>query len=218
MQNLIEYSDNYSKISANLWQYCKDIPAINDNGNIFKFIGANATDSFNFKAKITDDNGGTNNVEIMVPLDYLSNFWRTFEMGLTNCEVNLILTWSANCVKTYTNVAIQSFTLEMTEIKHFILTLSNLDDAKLLPQLKSGFQRTINWSKYLSKPELLTQNPNFNHLVEPTFQEVNRLLVLAFENDAQRTSNKTFYLPNVEIKDYNVMIHGKKKKTFSIDQ
>ena len=139
-------------------------------------------------------------------------------MGLTNCEVNLILTWSANYVKTYSNVAIQSFALEITEIKHFILTLSNLDDAKLLPQLKSGFQRTINWSKYLSKPELLTQNPNFNHLVEPTFQEVNRLLVLAFENDAQRTSNKTFYLPNVEIKDYNVMIHGKKKKTFSIDQ
>ena len=63
----------------------------------------------------------------------------------------------------------------------------------------------------------MTQNPNFNHLVEPTFQEVNRLLVLAFENDAQRTSNKTFYLPNVEIKDYNVMIHGK-KKTFSIDK
>ena len=58
-------------------------------------------------------------------------------------------------------------------------------------------------------PELLAQDPNWNHLVEPCFQGVNRLFVLAFENDAQRTSNKGYYLPNIEIKDYNVMIHGK---------
>ena len=77
-----------------------------------------------------------------------------------------------------------------------------------IPQLKSGFKRTISWNKYLSKPELLPQNPNLNHLVERNFQGINRL-VLAFENDAQRTSNKRFYLPNVEIKDYNVMIDGK---------
>ena len=63
-------------------------------------------------------------------------------------------------------------------------------------------------NKYLSKPELLAQNPNLNHLVEPTFQVVNRLFVLAFENDAQRTSSKDYYLPNVEIKNYNVMING----------
>ena len=67
----------------------------------------------------------------------------------------------------------------------------------------------INWNKYLWKPELLAWNPNLNHLVEPSFQGVNRIFVLAFENDAQRTSNKRYYLPNVEIKDYNVMIDGK---------
>ena len=67
----------------------------------------------------------------------------------------------------------------------------------------------INWNKYLWKPELLAWNPNLNHLVEPSFQGVNRLFVLAFENDAQRTSNKRYYLPNVEIKDYNVVIDGK---------
>ena len=67
----------------------------------------------------------------------------------------------------------------------------------------------INWNKYLWKPELLAWNPNLNHLVEPSFQGVNRLFVLAFENDAQRTSNKRYYIPNVEIKDYNVMIDGK---------
>ena len=81
--------------------------------------------------------------------------------------------------------------------------------AKQLQQLKSGFKRTVNWNKYLSKPELLAQNPNLNHLVEPNFQEVNRLFVLAFEDDAKRKSNKRYYLPNIEIKDYNVMIGGK---------
>ena len=64
-------------------------------------------------------------------------------------------------------------------------------------------------NKYLAKPELLAQNANLNHLVEPSFQGVNRLFVLAFENDAQRTSNKRYYIPNVEIKDYSVIIDGK---------
>ena len=77
----------------------------------------------------------------------------------------------------------------------------NKDNAKLLLQLKPGFKRTISWNKYLAKPELLAQNANLNHLIEPSFQGVNRLFVLAFENDAQRTSNKRYYIPNVEIKD-----------------
>ena len=83
MYNWIEYSDNYLKISASLWQYCKDIPTVNDNGNIVEWNSANATDSFNFKAKITgqnDNNRRIDNVEIMVPLKYLSTFWWTLEM------------------------------------------------------------------------------------------------------------------------------------------
>ena len=88
------------------------------------------------------------------------------------------------------------------------MTLSTQDNAKLLQQLKSVFKRVINWNKYLSKPELLAQNPNLNHLVQPSFQGVNRLFVLVFEVDTQRTSAKGYYLPNVEIKDYNVMING----------
>ena len=74
--NLIEYSDNYSKTSGSLWQYCKEIPAVDNDGDIADFNGANATDSFNFKTKIncqTNDDGIIN-VEIMVPLKYLSNF------------------------------------------------------------------------------------------------------------------------------------------------
>ena len=99
MYNVIEYSDNYSKTSGSLWQYCKNIPAVKNNGDIVNFNGANATDLFNFKAKITgqtDDDGETDNVEIMVPLKYLGNFRRTLEMPLINCEVNLAMTWSAN--------------------------------------------------------------------------------------------------------------------------
>ena len=79
------------------------------------------------------------------------------------------------------------------------------DNAKLLQQLKSSFKKIITWNKYLSKPELLAQNPNLNYLVEPSFQGLNRLFVLAFEDNAQKIS----YLPNVKIKDYNVMIDGK---------
>ena len=124
------------------------------------------------------------------------------------------MTWSAGCFIIYTDVADQVPTFRITETNLYVpvVTLSTHDNAKLLPQLKSGFQRTIIWNKYLSKPELLAQNENLNHLIEPSFQGVNRLFVLAFEHDnnnEQRISNKRYYIPNVEIKDYNVMIDGK---------
>ena len=206
MYNLIEYSDNYSKTSGSLWQYCKEMPAIN-NGAIVNFNEANATDSFSFKTKITGqtNDDGTININIMVPLKYLGNFWRTLEMPWINCEVELILTWSRNCVIISTNIANQvpTFTITETNLYVPIVTLSTQDNAKLLPQLKSGFKRTISWNKYLAKPELLAQNANLNYLIEPSFQGVNRLFVLAFEHDNDndwRTSNKIYYIPNVEKK------------------
>ena len=111
-----------------------------------------------------------------------------------------------------TNVANQNaiFTLIETKLYVPVATLSTQDNTKLLKQLKSGFERTINWNKYLSKPEFLAQNPNLNHLAESSFQGINRLFVLVFENDTNRTSSKRYNLPNVEIKDYLVMIDGKK--------
>ena len=90
-----------------------------------------------------------------------------------------------------------------------LVTISTQDNAKILPELKSGFKRTTNWNIYLAKPELIRPDQNLNHLVEPSFQGINKLFVLAFEDDEQSTSNKRYYLPNVEIKDYNVMIDGK---------
>ena len=173
MYNLIEYSDNYAKTSGSLWQYCLDIPAVNNNNAIVNFTENNLTDSFNFKTKITGQTGnaGTKNVKIMVPLKYLSNFWRTLEMPLINCENNLILTWSANCVIVSTNNANQNATFAITNARLYVpvVTLSTQENDKLLQLLKSGFKRVINWNKYLSKPELLAQNPNLNHLVEPSF-------------------------------------------------
>ena len=194
MYNLIEYSNNYAKTTGSLWQYCKDIPARDANDEITEFRRNNTTDSFKFKAKITGQTGddGTKDVDIMVPLKYLSNFWRTLEMPLINCEVNFVLIWSITDTKLYVPV----------------VTLSTQENTKFFQQLKSGFKRVINWNEYLSKPELLAQNPNLNHLVEPIFQGVNRLFVLAFENDNDRTSDEQYYPPTVEIKDYNIMING----------
>ena len=212
MYNLIEYSDNYAKTTGSLWQYCKDIPARNANNEITAFDANNTTDSFKSKAKITGRTGnvGTKDVEIMVPLKYLSNFWRTLEMPLINCEVNFILTWSSTCVLIATGIQNQNATFAVTDTKLYVrvVTLSTQENTKFLQQLKSGFKRVTNWNKYLSKPELLAQNPNLNHLVEPSFQGINRLFVLAFENHDDRTSNDEYYLPTVEIKDYNIAING----------
>ena len=90
--------------------------------------------------------------------------------------------------------------LYLQEQRQIFMFQSTQDNAKLLPQLKSDFERTITWNKYQAKPELLAQNTNLNHLPEPSFQRINRLFVLAFENDEQRISNKRYYIPNVEIK------------------
>ena len=189
-----------------LWQYCKDIPVVDNNNVIVNFAENNLTDSFNFKVKMTGKTGddGTKNVEIMLPLKSLE---RNLEMPLINCEINLILTWSTTCVIVSTNVANKDTTFEITDTKLYVpvVTLSTQDNSKLLQQFNSGFKRVINWNKYLSKPELLRRNPNLNHLLEPSFQGVNRLFVLAFENDTQRASAKGYYL---QIKDCNIMING----------
>ena len=135
MYNLIEYSDNYSKTSGSMWQFTKDTPAVNNNNTIVNCTNNNLTDSFNFKVKMAGQTGdnGTKNVEIMVPLKYLSNFWRTLEMPLINCEINLLLTWSASCVIVSTDVANQNATFAITDTKLYVpvVTLSQQDNAKL---------------------------------------------------------------------------------------
>ena len=128
------------KISGSLWQYYKD--GLNDN--------ITQSESFKSKIKITGETpaaGNTKDVEIIVPLKYLSNFWRTLEMPLINCEVNLILTWSKDCVIS-SATGETKFAITETKLYVPVVTLSAQDNAKLLQPLKSGFKRTINWNKY----------------------------------------------------------------------
>ena len=132
MYNLIEYSDNYSKTSGSLWQYYKDEPQDNS---------ANS-ESFKSKVKVignTLPDGNTTDVKIIVSLKYLSNFWRTLEMPLINCEVNVILTWSKDCV---ISSATGETKFKITDTKLYVpvVTLSTQDNVKLLQQLKSGFK------------------------------------------------------------------------------
>ena len=136
MYNLIEYRDHYSKTSGSLYQCYKDDPHDNITGS----------ESFKSKVKITEktpNNGNTKDVEIIVPLKYLSNFWKTLEVSLINCEVNLPLTWSKDCVITNSEGE-EKFAITETKLYVPVVTLSTQDNAKLLQQLKSGFKRTIN--------------------------------------------------------------------------
>ena len=113
----------------------------------------------------------TKTVEIAVTLKYLSNFWKTLEIPLINCEIYLILT-----------LILTKSVITDTKLYVPIVTLSTQDNAKLLEQLKSGFKRTINWNKYQSKVSTEIKKQYLDLLIDPSFQEANRLFVL-FENE-----------------------------------
>ena len=121
---------------------------------------------FNFKEKIKGktENDGTEDVEVMVPLKYLSNCWSTFEILLINCEIDLDLNWSANYVTVSFNVANEGLKFSKTNTKIYVLvvTLSTQDNTRLLRPLKYSFKRKINWNEYQSKPESLRRNQYLN--------------------------------------------------------
>ena len=179
MYNLMEYSDNYSKTSGSLWHYCRYEPFLNVNGAI---ADNNNSASLKFKTKIAgriEESADTKNVKIRVPLKYLSNFWRTLEMPLINCEINPILTWSNRCFIIDNPTTVQEITFTITDTKIYvpIVTLSTQDNAKLLEQLKSGFKRTIKWNKYEAKVTVDQQNQYLHFLINPSFQGINRFFV-----------------------------------------
>ena len=151
MYNLREYSDAYSKTSRSLWQYYRHKPALDNNGNIIDFCDDNSNSaSFKFKDKITGQigNGGTDDVEIMVPLNCLSNIWRTLEMSLNNCEISLQLKWSRNCIIVAGFSNNQNPSFQITDNKLYVPfeTLSTQENIKLLKPLESGFKGTV-WNK-----------------------------------------------------------------------
>ena len=228
MYNLIEYSKNYRKTNGSLWNYYRDEPNSGAVGNINDSI--KDSKSFNYKTSITGKLEGTNvekgDVEIVVPLKYLSNFWRSLDIPLINCEVSLTLTWSENCVITseatreadldadppvdeINNPKNATFKIKDTKLYVPVATLSAENNNKLLGELKTGFKKTIKWNKYRSELSNRTKNNNFNCLIDPKFTNANRLFVLSFENENDRTSFLKYYVPKVEIKDFNVLIDGK---------
>ena len=163
--------------------------------------------------------------EIVIPLKHLSNFWKSLNILLINCEVELILTWSKNCVLADMTVraaqgdnpaivAPTGLEFELTDTKLYVPvgTLSKENDTKRLAQLKSGFKRTIKLNKYRSQMTIQPQNNNLNYLIDLAFTNVNRLFVLSFTRDNagdKRDSFSHYCVPNVEIKDFNVLIDGK---------
>ena len=226
--NLLEYSKNYEKTSGSLFNYYRDEPneaeIANDNGAIN--ISIRNSKSFDYKTEITGSlDAGEDEKEdviITIPLKYLDNFWRSLDIPLVNCEITLILSWykecvlvgrafrgppaaAANCINSPTSAK-----FEITDCKSYVpaVTLSAENDNKLLEQLKSGFRRSIKWNKYMSQMSNQNKNNNLKYLIDTTFINVNRLVVLSFEDENGRTSYYKYYVPSVEIKDYNVLIDG----------
>ena len=135
MESLIEYNDNYWKNLGSSWQYCRDMPA-----NTMQ-----DSESFKSKNKIrgnTPDDHNTKNVEIALPLKLLSNFWGTLEMPLINFKVNLILTWSENCVISFAT-GTTKFTIKDTKLAVPVVTLSTQDNKKLLIQVNFSCKNII---------------------------------------------------------------------------
>ena len=139
---------------------------------------------FNLEEKLIRQKGDncTKNGEIMVPLKYLSNFWRTLEMPLINCETTLDLNWSESYVIMDTNVAAQTTTFSITDTKLYVsfVTISTEDNAKLIEKLKFGFKRKIYLNEYQKKVSTERINQYFNFLIDASFPGVNRLFILSF--------------------------------------
>ena len=240
MYNLLEYSKNYRKTTGSLWNYYKDEPnSSTDDDNITHSILN--SESFDYKANfmengMTQNNVTKNDVKVVVPLQLLSNFWRSLNIPLINYQVELILTWFKNCLlidksTREANYAVdpniyeidnpENAIFEITDTKLYVpvVTLSKENDIKLLEQLKSGFKKTIKWNKYRSQMTIQPKHKNLNYLIDPTFMNVNRLFVLSFprnNNTDSRYSFSNYYVPKVRINDFNVLIDGKRFFDFPV--
>ena len=232
MYNLLEYSKNYRKTIGSLYSYYKYELSDDADDNNFDNIKVVNSNTFKYKNKIIGNTynvnagaqgydvnkNGTQEVELAIPLKYLGNFWRALNIPLISCEVSLELKWDKNCVITSLEQrdigggnrdnAPTGATLAINNCKLCVpaVTLSKDDEIKLLTNLKSGFKREIIWNKYRSQMTTEAVNNNLNNLIDATFTNVNRLFVLAYQNADDRQSFSQFYLPNVTVKDYNVII------------
>ena len=204
MYKLLKYSKNYRKTIGSLRDYCRDEPnnPLSFNSESFKYKTIITGDTYNIAGgddEYDEKRVGKNEIEIVVLLKTLSNFWRTLDVTLINCEIDLILSWSKNCVLADMTVRAAGnnddlpvivapigweFQIKDTKLYVPSVSLSTKDDSKLLEQLKSRFKRTIKWNKNRSQMTIPTNNNNLNYLIDPAVTKVNRLFALSFERIA----------------------------------
>ena len=232
MYNLLEYSKSFRKTIGSLYNYYRDELSDDADDNNFDNIKVVNSNTFKYKNKIIGNTynvnagaqgydvnkNGTQEVELAIPSKYLGNFWRALNIPLISCEISLELKWDKNCVITSLEQrdigggnrdnAPTGATLAINDCKLYVaaVTLSKDDEIKLLTNLKSGFKREIIWNKYRSQMTTEAVNNNLNILIDPTFTNVNRLFVLAYQNADHRQSFSQFYLPNVMVKEFNLII------------
>ena len=215
MYNLIEYSDNYQDSSATLYQYKRDEPP---EANAINDLATNTSSSFKYKVEllgnpVLDANIAKRSVKVVVPLKYLSNFFRSLEMPLINCKIKLNLTSTKECVLS-ADAGDAVFIINDTKMYVLVVTLSKEDNKDFIEQQNKGFQRSIYWNEYKTKE--LTENADDNVFkyinLDPSFQGINRLFVMAYNRaDGQPTRNgqQKYYLPRISLNKYNVIIDGR---------
>ena len=232
MYNLIEYSDNYADSSGSLYQFKRDESPTNDDGNPNNVALDNST-SFKYKASILvkiDDADGNDrslkNIKLVVPLIYLSNFFRSLEMPLIDYKIHLEFNWNKNnCVMygadTYaggdnTNAREATFQIITTNLYVPVIALSSKDNLNLTKHIDEGFKRSVYWNEYKSKIETkVADNNNVTRFpLDASFQGVNRLFVLAFDNTdgnkhVERDSHRKYFSPRVNMTSCNVLIDGR---------
>ena len=212
--NLIEYSDNYQDSSATLYQYKRDQPPDDINNN----LTVNNSSSLKNKVNLLGDpavsnNVATLNVKFVVPLKYLSNFYRSLEMPLINCKIKLNLTWKKECVLS-SNDGNAVFIINDTKMYVPVVTLSKEDNKDFFEQQNKGFQRSIYWNEYKTKEINSDADANaFKYInLDLSFQGVNRLFVIAYNRtNGQPTRNgqQQYYLPRISLNKYNGIIDGR---------
>ena len=205
MYNLIEYSDNYQDSSATLYQYKRDEPP-DDIANNFT---QNNSTSFDYKIKLlgnpeVSNNIARRNVKIVVPLKYLSNFFRSLELSLINCKIKLNLTWKKECILSNQR-GDAVFIINDTKLYVPVATFSKEDNKDFIEQKSKGFQRSIYWNEYKTKE--MSENGDDNVVkyisLDPSFQGVNRLFIMAYSREASqpdRNSQQKYYLPRTDLK------------------
>ena len=192
---------------GSLWNYYRDkIDDVDDNASDDK--------SFEYKTKLIGKlpkrpaqpgNEGdadrppqppvpTLHVEVTITLKYLSNFWRSLDLPLMDCEIELNLLWTKDCVliQHHNNITGKNFMITSTKLYVPVVTLSTDDNAKFLENVKQGFKRTIPWNNYSCETTTQPKTNNLDYLIDPSFRNINRLFTLSFKNGNNDPTKDSF--------------------------